>query len=611
MPCLKGTALLCTLLVASAYADEPAFTNSLVVKAKVLSNDKISTQYDQTVHINAAAVIGALSQVSIPMNQAFWNFKVLTAETVKKDGRHIKVPADKILKGELPNAPNMATYQADMKNTTIVFPDVEVGDSVHFVTEKTSIKPEFPGGFTLVVPALAQFKFEQYRVELDAPARFTPKVEARGFNRADTGLANGRQLTTWTLAPAFSQTAEHGPKNAELLVSTYADWSQIGQTFRDMANPMSEPSEEVRQLAERVTAGLPDRRAKAQAIFDWVSTNIRYFNILLGYGGFVPHPAAEVLQNKYGDCKDHVTLMRAMLKAINIESDYVLIPLQSFHKTPTVPSISWFNHVVLYLPEFDAYADPTSTYSSFAHLPVNEADLPILHIKQDGAVLSRSPALYHGAERVVNELDLYFKPDFSVHGVQHIQASGALAELLRVYRAQAEVKGNSEFVKEQLHVNHLEGTGRLLNVSSRIDHANPYQIDIEFDLVKDGKNSALALASPRGLSPFRYPYVQFLLPVDHATQSDSLCVPYSYTQKIRVHAPSSVRFRDLPAGLRLKTDQILYHSEYADEDGVLEINRFLDVNLTHQMCSRAEVEQLIPDLTKVRQDFLHYPQARL
>ena len=74
-----------------------------------------------------------------------------------------------------------------------------------------------------------------------------------------------------------------------------------------------------------MTAGERDRRAQARKLYEWVSVNIRYVNIVLGAGGFVPHKAADVLKNGYGDCKDHVMLLEALLAAKGIKSSPVLI----------------------------------------------------------------------------------------------------------------------------------------------------------------------------------------------------------------------------------------------------------------------------------------------
>ena len=62
---------------------------------------------------------------------------------------------------------------------------------------------------------------------------------------------------------------------------------------------------------------------KMLAIAAFMQKDIRYVAIELGIGGWQPHAAEEVFAHRYGDCKDKVTLMSAMLKEIGVDSYYL------------------------------------------------------------------------------------------------------------------------------------------------------------------------------------------------------------------------------------------------------------------------------------------------
>jgi transglutaminase-like putative cysteine protease len=76
-----------------------------------------------------------------------------------------------------------------------------------------------------------------------------------------------------------------------------------------------------------------------------------------------------VIGNRYGDCKDVATLMSALLAAKGIESEYALINTSSVYQLDPIPQVASFNHLTLYLPEFDLYAGPTTAVSSVGRLP--------------------------------------------------------------------------------------------------------------------------------------------------------------------------------------------------------------------------------------------------
>ena len=120
--------------------------------------------------------------------------------------------------------------------------------------------------------------------------------------------------------------------------------------------------------------------------------NIRYVLVFLGASGISPNPAPTVLRNKYGDCKDHVALMMALLRAKGIASEQVLISMGNMYRLPARP-VLLFNHVMLYLPEFGLYTDPTAPSSAFGVLPIGSYDKPVLHISETGGRLARTPPM--------------------------------------------------------------------------------------------------------------------------------------------------------------------------------------------------------------------------
>ena len=106
----------------------------------------------------------------------------------------------------------------------------------------------------------------------------------------------------------------------------------------------------IQTLADDITAGASDRREQAHRIYDWVSEHIRYVAVYLGNGGYVPHDAASILDSGYGDCKDHVVLLEALLKARGIASIPVLINSANRYWAPEAATSGLFNHVLSTCP---------------------------------------------------------------------------------------------------------------------------------------------------------------------------------------------------------------------------------------------------------------------
>src|SRR5262249_46992770 len=169
-------------------------------------------------------------------------------------------------------------------------------------------------------------------------------------------------------------------------------FTDLGASYWSSMKDPEDVAPEIAALADEITKGIDDKRAQAVAIDGWVKKNIRYVLVFLGSGGITPNPAASVLKNKFGDCKDHVALMGALLRAKGIASEQVLINLGNIYRAPKLP-VPLFNHVMLYLPEFGVYTDPTASHAAFGILPESSYDKPVLHISSAGSRPARTPPM--------------------------------------------------------------------------------------------------------------------------------------------------------------------------------------------------------------------------
>ena len=180
------------------------------------------------------------------------------------------------------------------------------------------------------------------------------KVSSPG-NEAEVARANGQVTYSW-----MSSTAE-APKHSEkqiprrlqgvpdIQITSFRNWDQVGRWYGSLAKPQSQVTSEIQAQALQLTRGLTTDIEKERAIYQFVSSKIRYIAIDFGAGRYQPHLAAEVLANRYGDCKDKHTLPAALLKAAGIEAWPVLIGA-GLSFDPDVPSPAQFNHLITYLP---------------------------------------------------------------------------------------------------------------------------------------------------------------------------------------------------------------------------------------------------------------------
>ena len=138
----------------------------------------------------------------------------------------------------------------------------------------------------------------------------------------------------------------------------FLTWSEMGSWYSGLVQGRRDPSPELRQKVAELTAQTKTPLSQMRAIAQFMQDDIRYVEISLGIGGWQPHSARDVFSNRYGDCKDKVTLMSAMLKEAGIDSYYVLIHTERGGIAPSVPAhLGAFNHAIIAIHVPDGVTD--------------------------------------------------------------------------------------------------------------------------------------------------------------------------------------------------------------------------------------------------------------
>jgi hypothetical protein len=174
-----------------------------------------------------------------------------------------------------------------------------------------------------------------------------------------------------------------------------SSWNEFGKWVQTLNKGRDQlPTQRVEQLREMVV-NLPTDREKVKAVYTFMQSRTRYVNVALGIGGMQPVDAQTVDRVGYGDCKALSNYMKAMLKAIGIESHYTLVRagvgdyniLEDF-------TVFQFNHAILCVPlkNDTIWLECTSQTSPFGHLGDFTDNRPVLLICENGGYLTRTPA---------------------------------------------------------------------------------------------------------------------------------------------------------------------------------------------------------------------------
>jgi hypothetical protein len=128
-------------------------------------------------------------------------------------------------------------------------------------------------------------------------------------------------------------------------------WREFGDWYLDLINKQLVPDDSVTALARQITAGKITNLEKLNAIFDFCQKNIRYEQVYLAVGEFIPNMAPIILRRKYGDCKDYATLIHTMAHCVGIPTNLVLCYRGRGKEFCKELPVSQFNHMIVHYNE--------------------------------------------------------------------------------------------------------------------------------------------------------------------------------------------------------------------------------------------------------------------
>jgi transglutaminase-like putative cysteine protease len=201
------------------------------------------------------------------------------------------------------------------------------------------------------------------------------------------------------LSPQFSEVVP------TVVGSTFASWDAFRAWYSEAVRGFTDPDDQVKALAGRLTRGKTTREEKLTAIFDFVADDIRYVNYESGEA-WLPNRPQELLARREGDCDDKAMLLITLLKAVGIDAQEVMVQTRQTAMPSLLlaqhAAVPYFDHGIAFLPGPNGgrYLDATSPQSRLGPLP--SMDGQAVALRMDGpAQIVHLPAASpddHGAD---------------------------------------------------------------------------------------------------------------------------------------------------------------------------------------------------------------------
>ena len=292
------------------------------------------------------------------------------------------------------------------KFRTVTFPEVPAG-SVLALEYEVREKPYFPAG---LVPLAVTEPTESLRIEVRGAGagwrwRLDGKLAGLEVRETPGGVVvTGRRLPRIAPPDLAPESAASGA------VLRYAwgepqGWEGVGRWYDRLVGEVPRNAAAVRDKARELTAGKTSRREKAEALVAFARRQVRYVAVEVGIGGYRPSAPQDVLQRRWGDCKDKAFLLVDLLREAGIEAWPVLIQAAPADRVDReFPAPNEFNHAIVAVspdgldlgeeaPVAGGYlfVDATQAYGGLSWLQPAVQDQDALVIRDGRGTLVRTP----------------------------------------------------------------------------------------------------------------------------------------------------------------------------------------------------------------------------
>jgi hypothetical protein len=285
-----------------------------------------------------------------------------------------------------------------------------------------------------------------------------------------------------------------------------------------------------------------------------------------------------------GDCKDHATLLQALLAARGIKSTQALVNAGSVYRLSKIPVVSTVNHVINYLPAFDLYVDSTSNSTPFGMLPFSDQDKPVLLVEgyKDSA---KTPVPPIGSNRNRTKSTIKIASDGAATGSVEVFQNGQGAAASRAWAREITANDEEDLVKNVFRRQGMIGSGKF-EKDEPTSLADTYHYKASFNAEKYIKlpgAGAFYVSPPLGIVASIQDALQPAM--EPETKADVTCESGTLIEDYVIVLPGKMKVLSVPDDFKLSNDILSYTATYRLKGNVLTVKRKLDDRTKGNICS--------------------------
>jgi tetratricopeptide (TPR) repeat protein len=575
------------------YAAEPFIVEHLDSVYRIAADGTGSKLTTVAMRIQSEASLKQAGVLNLPFASGTQHVELVYVRVRRPDGTVTATPVDQAI--EMPSpVTTAAPFYSDLKQMQLPVRSLQVGDTLEWQSKVILYKAEAQGQFW------GQENFDEEGVvlsqtmELRVPKGTYVNVWSPKNKPVET-MDGSERVFRWTSSqkkPTVGKEADAGKdlkkkqvwtpeqeldategKLPSVAWTTFKNWEAVGAWYQGLESDRIVPDAAVKAKVAELTVGKTTDEEKVRAVYGYVSTQIRYIGVAFGIGRYQPHHAAEVLENQYGDCKDKHTLLAAMLSALGLHPNAVLIGA-GVRFNETVPSPGSFNHLIttVSVDGKTAWLDSTEEVAPYGAMMYAIRDKKALVVPDSGvAKVETTPStLPFPSFQKLNAVGTLDKEGTSNSRLVWTMRGDEEIALRAAFR-QVSPGQYDQMVQQISQSIGYAGTANHAEVSRPEDTAEPMTLSYDYKREKNGDWDNLKIVPQ--LAPVLLPQLDEKEP---PVQSIALGVLRVETSTSAMKLPEGWGV-ELPEAVHAKSAYAMYDETYRFDKGTVYVERRVEV----------------------------------
>jgi len=534
------------------------------------------------------AAVARFGQIGMPYVDGYGDVLFENVAIEKADGRRIEV-TNGLVEDINPFGVTASSIPADVRFKKLTIPGLEPGDHLSYRVVLRQ-KPLVPGRIfgEMKFRGTTSDPMQVYELDLPRDPRIAVQLdEGLGVSWEESSGPSDRLVRRLSVRPKRPDFGTEGPTEADIetlsrpdvVFGNFRSWSDVGEWWWGLAKDRLSPDDTVRTEAALIVAGKTSPRERIEGLHAFVATRVRYLNVSFGVGRMQPRPAGDVLKNKYGDCKDKLTLLAALATAVGMDIRPVLVHSGRKALRDGAPGPQQFDHMIgvaLLGPEPKdwLWLDATNELGLPGYLLPRLRDKPALMIEPTGkGRVVRTPESAPFLQRVEVDMKGSLEADGSLRArVRWISRSDNEVEMRFDFRRTPQDR-YAEVVKETLAQAWKDAKVTNVAISDPSDVKEPFRVEFDVERTPAGRSAEREWTLWLPLPDFSLPTPRKKAAAEEKIAEFSL---NEFDTRAEIELPKGVVGR-APVSVSLDRPFAQLRSEYAVEGSLLKARRRLVV----------------------------------